>query len=120
MFQAAAAAAPPAEGRNTRQKTDTKKGPGEAQVEKTVHKMLWSVDNRLRHIEGRTTSFFLVEGETFLIPALEQANKGYDSKMQKGQAHPDGPRRTTLAAGALNAIAAALRCLGIDANDPVI
>ena len=73
---------------------------GEATVEKAQHKMLWSLDSRLRHVAGQVPSYFLLEGDTLLIPALEDANKQYDSKRKKGTAHPDGPRRTTLAAAA--------------------
>ena len=111
MFQKhseAAAAGADEESRRKHQRTGAnQKGAGEAQVEKTTHKMLWSLDSRMRHMEGQVPSYFLTEGDKLLIPALEQANKNYDSKLKKGTPHPDGPRRTTLAAAALNAIAEA-------------
>ena len=98
------AAAPPA--------VDPKKrktaGPdNEEKIEKASHKMMWSLDTRVRQMEGQVPSYFLTEGETLLVPALEQANKNWEAKLQKGAAHPDGPRRTTLAAGVLNALSKA-------------
>lgn len=92
-------------GRPKHRRSEKDTGAGEAQVEKATHRMLWSLDSRVRHIEGQTPSYFLVEGDTLLIPGLEGANRVYDSKIKRGTPHPDGPRRTSLAAAALNAIA---------------
>ena len=47
---------------------------------------------------------------------MEGANKQYESRLKNGVAHPDGPRRTTLAAGFLNAIVQAK----LDAAEPAI
>ena len=60
--------------------------------------MLWALDTRVRNIEGQIPSFFLTEEDALLVPALTAANATYDSRHSKGSAHPDGPRRTSLAA----------------------
>ena len=47
------------------------------------------------------------QARDYWLKLLGAAKKKYDSKMKKRTPHPDGPRWTTLAAGALNAIASA-------------
>ena len=94
--------------RKKRKGLGVKGGDGEDEkTEKATHKLLWSLDNRVRQLEGQIPSYFLSEGDTLLLPALENANKGWEGKLKKGEKHPDGPRRTTLAAGVLNALAKA-------------
>ena len=72
-----------------------------------IHKMLWSLDSRIRTQEGKVPSFFLLGTDPVLVPALIQGNATYDSLHTKGVAHPLGPRRTTLAAAFLRRIAEA-------------
>ena len=76
-------------------------GGGGADGESAVNKLLWSLDTRLRHLDGETPSYFLDSDNKFIVPALIQANKIYDDKRIKGSAHPMVPRRTSLAAGFL-------------------
>ena len=80
---------------------------GGGDTESAVNRLLWSLDTRLRHLEGKTPSYFIDADEQFVVPALIQANKLYDDKHVKGSAHPLGPRRTSLAAGFLMQIAKA-------------
>ena len=87
-----------------------RKGAGGAtggDTESSVNKLLWSLDARLRHLEGKTPSYFIETDEQYILPALIQANQQYDAKHTKGAAHPMGPRRTSLAAGFLVQIAKA-------------
>ena len=72
-----------------------------------VHKMAWNLDTRVRHIEGMIPSFFLLETDTIIVPHMIAGNTKYDSQLKKGQPHPHGPRRTSLAAAFLNAISVA-------------
>ena len=83
---------------------------------KCLPQLLWQLDSRLRTQEGFAPAYSLGEDETMLVPALEAANGRYDAKFEKGKAHPDGPRRTTLAAATLNTLAAAK----LQAADPKI
>ena len=89
-----------------------RKGPerwGEQEENKGAGKgrLMWSLDYRLRTLEGKVPTYFLAEEDKLLVPAMTEAAQRYDSKLVKGQAHPDGPKRTTLAAAALNALALA-------------
>ena len=83
---------------------------------KCLPQLLWQLDSRLRTQEGFAPAYSMGEDETMLVPALEAANGRYDAKFEKGKAHPDGPRRTTLAAATLNTLAAAK----LQAADPKI
>lgn len=82
-------------------------GGGGTEGESAVNKLLWSLDTRLRHLEGKTPSCFLDSDDKIIVPALIQADKKYDDKHIKGSAHPMGPRRTSLAAGFLTQISKA-------------
>ena len=73
--------------------------------ERAIHKVLWSLDTRLRHLEGKLPSYFLSASDQVVVPAMIGANKIYDGQHVKGAAHPLGPRRTTLAAGFLKRVA---------------
>ena len=73
--------------------------------EGAIHKILWSLDTRLRHLEGKLPSYFLCATDPVVVPAMQAANKIYDDKHVKGAAHPLGPRRTTLAAGFFQRVA---------------
>ena len=73
--------------------------------EGAIHKVLWSLDTRLRHLEGKLPSYFLSANDEVVVPAMIGANKIYDGQHTKGAAHPMGPRRTTLAAGFLKRVA---------------
>jgi hypothetical protein len=84
-----------------------KAGAVEGGGESAVNKMLWSLDNRLRHIEGKIPSFFLAASDNVVVPAMIAANKAYDELAVKGAAHPHGARRTSLAAGFLNRVSEA-------------
>jgi len=65
--------------------------------EKKMTKGMELLDYRLRKLEAEVPTWFLPETEGVLVPALKTAHAAYDSKLVKGQAHQDGPRRTTLA-----------------------
>ena len=70
-----------------------------------IYKMLWSLDTRLRHTEGMIPAYLIPEEDTSIVPSMIAGNKTYDDRMKKKTAHPDGPRRTSLAAALLNCIA---------------
>ena len=93
FMQGMVAAASEAGDRRVKQKTHGTGG------ETAVNKMLWSLDTRLRHVEGKIPSFFLSATDQVIVPALLGANEAYDKLNVKGAAHPHGARRTSLAAG---------------------
>ena len=130
FLNGAAAAAPPTRpagaaglavgGWARKQKTGDGGGTGE--TDKAVHKMLWSLDTRLRIQEGRLPCYFLAEKDEVLVPAMIEGNRIYDdSKPDKGKPHSMGPRRTTLAAAFLNRIASAdLTQAGLTGSDLLV
>ena len=105
--QAAASAGGGGGRRGTRRKTE---GGAEGEDEDTPggSRLLSLVDYRLRVLEGKLPTFFLKHDDSFILPALQAANKLYDDKkLAKGKAHPLGARRCTYAAAFLNCIVTA-------------
>ena len=43
-----------------------------------IHKMLWSLDSRVRTVESKVPSYFLTADESVLVPALLAPNNIYD------------------------------------------
>ena len=64
----------------------------------TNPRILRSLDFRLRTIEGKVPTFFLNPTDDVILPAMQTAQKHYESKTPgKGKPHPMGARRLTYA-----------------------
>ena len=67
--------------------------------------LIKDIDNRMRHIEGKTTTTYVItENDHLLVDPLEEATQVWYNAIEKGKPHPQGPRRTTLAMAALKAL----------------
>ena len=49
------------------------------------------VDNRMRHIEGKTTTTYVItEEDHLLVDPLEEATQVWQDTLEKGKPHPHG------------------------------